>query len=168
MPRTPSLLLISFLALGACSSTKGTYPSLQPRAAEDIDPRVPIEKPMNSRPVTPALAAQLGQLVSDARAGDAAFEPALSQAERLASSAGAPQSDGWIAAQEALSAAIAARAPTTKALGDIDSLSSTLLRTNGGIAPNDLSAIKFAAAEVAAIDDRQRERINALKARLGL
>jgi hypothetical protein len=123
---------------------------------------------MNDRPVTPALSAQLRQLVRDARTGEAAFEPAAVQAERLASTAGTPQSEGWIAAQEALSAAIAARSPTTKALGDVDTLSSTLIQTNGGIAPNDLAAIKSAAAEIAAIDERQRERINALKARLGI
>jgi hypothetical protein len=154
--------------MASCSSPGGPYPSLQPRAAENIDPRVPVEKPMNDRPVTPALSAQLGQLVNNAQAGETAFEPAVAQAERLAASAGAPQSEGWIAAQEALSAAIAARSPTTKALGDIDTLSSTLIRTNGGIAPDDLAAIKSAAAEVAAIDERQRDRISALKGRLGI
>jgi hypothetical protein len=168
MRRALPLLLLFPVTMGGCSSPGGPYPSLQPRAAENIDPRVPVEKPMNDRPVTPALSAQLRQLVSEAQTGEAAFEPAAVQAERLASSAGAPQSEGWIAAQEALSAAIAARSPTTKALGDIDTLSSTLISTNGGIAPKDLAAIKSAAAEVAAIDERQRERINALKARLGI
>lgn len=168
MRRALSLLLFIPLAMSGCTSPGGPYPSLQPRAAENIDPRVPVEKPMNDRPVTPALRAQLGQFVNDAQAGEAAFEPAAAQAERLASAAGAPQSEGWIAAQEALSAAIAARSPTTKAIGDVDTLSSTLIQTNGGIAPKDLAAIKSAAAEIAAIDDRQRERINALKARLGI
>src|SRR6185312_3593513 len=84
-------------------------PSLQPRAAEAIDPRVPVTRPMNERPVSPALASRLAALVAQARSGEAAFDGPASEAERLAASAGAPQSDGWIEAQEALTAAIAAR-----------------------------------------------------------
>ncbi|HEY4070298.1 MAG TPA: hypothetical protein VGM04_01925 [Sphingomicrobium sp.] len=160
-------LIIPLLMLGACSSTGGPYPSLQPRAAEAIDPRLQPVHPMNDRPVTPALEARLEALVSQARSGDAAFEPAAAQAERLASSAGAPQSEGWIAAQQALSAAIAARAPTATALGDIDALSATMLQTQGGIAPNDLAAIREAASEVGSIDDRQAHAIDAIKARIG-
>ena len=161
-------LLLSIPALAACSSAGGPYPSLQPRAAEAIDPRVPVERPINDRPVKPALAAQLAQLVSDARAGDAAFDPAASQAERLANGAGAPQTESWIAAEVALSAAIAARKPTATALGDIDALGAMALKTQGGIAPNDLAAIQRAAAEVANLDQRQAERISAIQRQLGL
>jgi hypothetical protein len=165
MRRALPTLLVA-LALSACAAG-GPYPSLQPRAAEAIDPRVPIDRPMNDRPVTPALAARLTELVGLAHSGDEAFEPAAAQAERLAEAAGAPQSEGWIAAQQALSAAIEAREPTAHALGDVDGLAASALQTHGGIAPNDLEAIKSAAAEVAAIDHRQSERIDALKKRLG-
>src|SRR5436190_13697547 len=113
-------LLILIAAVGACAAPGGPYPSLQPRAAEAIDPRVPVERPMNNRPVTPALASRLAELVAQARSGDAAFEPAADQAEHLAAAAGAPQSEGWVAAQQALSVAAAARGPTGAALGDID------------------------------------------------
>jgi hypothetical protein len=106
--------------------------------------------------------------VSEAHAGEAAFEPVAEQAERLASAAGAPQSESWIAAQVALSAAIAARKPTATALGDIDALGATALKTQGGIAPSDLSAIQRAAAEVASIDQRQADRISTIQRRLGL
>jgi hypothetical protein len=161
-------LLLAVTALGACASPGGPYPSLQPRATEAIDPRVPVERPMNDRPATPALAAKLAELVSQARGGDAAFDPAAAQAERLAAAAGAAPSEGWIAAQEALTAAIAAREPTAHALGDIDGLAATMLQTQGGIAPNDFAAIESAAADVAALDRRQNERIDALKKRLGI
>src|SRR3954469_7415893 len=97
-----SSLVIAVLALSACSTPPGHYPSLQPRAAEAIDPRVEVERPINDRPVGPAIAAQLPELVSEAQAGDAAFAPAIAHAEQLASAAGAPQSESWIAAQEAL------------------------------------------------------------------
>ena len=161
-------LLLSMLLLGACSTAGGPYPSLQPRAAEAIDPRVPVERPINDRPVKASLSTQLAELVGEAHAGDAAFAPVVAQAERLASAAGAPQSESWIAAQVALSAAIAARKPTAAALGDIDGLGATALKTQGGIAPSDLSAIQRAAAEVASIDQRQADRISAIQRQLGL
>ena len=164
--RHASLLLLA-ATLSACGPPGGPYPSLQPRAAEAIDPRVPIERPMNDRPVSPALATRLVELVNQARNGDAAFDTAVSQAERLAASAGAAQTEGWIAAQEALTAAIAAREPTARALGDIDGIAASALQTNGGIAPNDLAAIRSAAAEVGALDQRQADWIEALKKQLG-
>ncbi|GAA3892951.1 hypothetical protein GCM10022276_10180 [Sphingomonas limnosediminicola] len=156
------------VALGACSTPGGQYPSLQPRAAENIDPRVPVERPMNDRPVTPALASRLAELVSTARGADAAFQSAADTAERLAANAGGPQSEGWIAAQEALSSAIAATGPTRLALGDIDGLGATKLQSQGGLAPSDLAAIKDAGAEVGALDARQAARIKAIQLRLGV
>src|SRR5439155_7548996 len=131
--------------------------SLAHRAGEDIDPRVPVVRPMNERPVTPALASTLADLVAKARSGDAAFQPAADEAERLSAAAGAPQSESWVAAQQALSAAIAARGPTASALGDIDGLGANALRKQGGLAPNDLAAVKDAGAEVGAIDQRQAD-----------
>src|SRR4051794_6640767 len=166
MMRFEALLPIMFLC--ACSSPGGPYPSLQPRAAEAIDPRVPVVKPMNNRPLTPALAARLAALVEQARSGDAAFNRAASDAERLAGNAGAPQTGSWISAQEALTAAIAMRKAAAQALGDIDQIASTALQTQRGIAPNDLAAIQRAAAEVAEIDRRQAERIDAIQKRLGI
>jgi hypothetical protein len=157
------------LILAGCSSPGGPYPSLQPRAAEAIDPRVQPVAVMNDRPVAAALAAELAALVDQARAGDtAAFAPAVAEAERLAAGAGAPQSESWIAAQEALSAAIAARKPTAMALADIDALGATALQTHGGIAPNDLKAIQDAAAEVSGISRHQTERVDAVQKRLGI
>ena len=161
-------LLLSMLLLSACSTPGGPYPSLQPRAAEAIDPRVPVERPINDRPVAPSVASRLAELVSEAHAGDAEFEPVVAHAERLAGAAGAPQSESWIAAQVALSAAIAARKPTAAAMGDIDALGATALKTQGGVAPNDLAAIQRAAAEVASIDQRQADRISAIQRQLGL
>lgn len=162
------LLTVSILALSACSAPGGPYPSLQPRAAEAIDPRVPITHPVNDRPVTAALRGRLAALIEQARSGDAAFESAVSAAERLASAAGAPQSESWIAAQEALTAAIAARRPTATALSDIDEIGARALQTQGGIAPNDLAAIHRAATEVASLDQRQADRVAAIQKRLGL
>jgi len=163
--RSAALLII--LLLGACAAPGGPYPSLQPRAAERIDPRVPVERPVNDRPVTPALAARLAELIGQAHGGEAAFEPAAAEAERLAANAGAPQGEAWTVAQQALSAAIEARGPTASALGDVDALGANALQTQGGIAPNDLAAIQSASAEIGALDERQTARIKALQERLG-
>jgi hypothetical protein len=162
------LALLPILALGACSTPGGPYPSLQPRAPEAIDPRVPVVRPANDRPVTASLAARLAALVDQARSGNGPFDGAAGEAERLAAGAGPQQSEGWIAAQEALTAAIAARKQTATALGDIDALAANALQAQGGLAPNDLAAIKNAQAEVAALDARQAARIDAVQKRLGL
>ena len=138
-----------------------------PRAAETIDPRVPVGDGGVQLRVDAALAARLAELVGLARQGDRAFTAAAGEAQRLAASAGAPQSESWVVAQQAVSAAVAARAATARALGDIDALAAAALVRRGGIAPADLAAIEGAAAEVGAIDRRQAGTIDALQRRLG-
>ena len=160
-----SLLIV---VLSACAVPGGPYPSLQPRAAEAIDPRLPVVRPMNTRGTSAALASKLGLLMGQANDGAAAFDSAASEAERLASAGGAPQSESWIAAQEALTAAIAARKPVTTALSDIDEIAATALQTQGGLAPNDLGAIQWAQAYVESIDEPQAARLDAIQKRLGL
>lgn len=161
-------LVLSVVLLSACSAPGGPYPSLQPRAAERIDPRVPVERPVNNRPASASLLARLASLVAEAQSGDTAFASAADSAERLAAAAGAPQSETWIAAQEALTAAIAAGKPTATALGDIDEIGARALQMQGGMAPNDLAAINRASAEVAALDQRHAERTKAIQRRLGV
>lgn len=163
-----ALTVLMSAALGACAPAGGPFPSLQPRAAEEIDPRVPVTRPMNDRPVTAALAARLGELVAQARSGDAAFAALADQAEKLAAAAGAPQSEGWVAAQQALSAAVDARGPTVRALADIDAIGASMLQAQQGLAPADLAAIQSAGAEAGAIDQRQADRISAIQRRLGV
>lgn len=165
MPARP--ILMTAILLSGCAQVGGPYPSLQPRSVEGIDPRVPVERPLNDRPATPAIAGRLAELIGQARAGDSAFAPLAGAAERLAAGAGAAPSESWIAAQEALSAAVAARAPTVRALGDIDAIAARRLADQGGLAPNDLAAIQAAAGVVGAIEQRQAARIAALQRRLG-
>jgi hypothetical protein len=160
-------LLAATAALAGCTAATGPGPSLAPRSAEAIDPRLPVVSTAVARPVDATLAAQLGELVRAARNGDDAFDAAADEARRLAAAAGAPRTESWIAAQQALSGAVAARAPTARALGDIDALAASAVGRQGGIAPADLAAIEEAAAEVGAIDRRQAQAIDALQARLG-
>jgi hypothetical protein len=164
-------LPLPFIIIGtfaACSTPEGTAPSLAPRAAEAIDPRVPVVNPEPSQPVDAGLAAHLAALLDQVQAGDAAFRDATAAAERAADGAGAPRSESWISAQQALSAAMAARGPTTRALGDIDGLAATALATKGGMSAADLAAIRSAAARASEVDRTQANRIEALESRLGI
>jgi hypothetical protein len=117
--------------------------------------------------IDPALASRLAELIDQARRGENAFVVAAGEAQRLAGAAGQPQSESWVLAQQALSTAVAARASTTQALGDIDAIADAQVARHGGIAPADLAAIEAAAAEVGAIDRRQAQVIDQLQARIG-
>ena len=165
--RTGISLAIALIGLlGACSSPQGPYPSLAPRAAEAIDPRVPIPNEVKIGPADANLSSHLAALIDQAQAGDIQFEAAAANAERLAQAAGSLQSEGWVAAQQALSAAQAARGPITRALGDIDGLAAAALERSGGIPAGNLAAIQAAAERVGEIDRRQSARLDAIEARL--
>lgn len=167
--RTRILLALTIAgSMSACSTPPGNYPSLAPRPQETIDPRVPIPNELHVGPADAGLAAHLAALVDQAQAGDQAFQSVAENAERLAASAGAQQGEGWVAAQQALSAAQEARGPTTRALGDIDALGSDALQKYGGISAGNMKAIEAAAARVAEIDNREADRIDAIEKRLGL
>ena len=155
------------LLLAACSTTQASEPSLAPRAAEAIDPRVPISSAVIAGPADPALAASIAQLLAEVQAGDAAFQAAAEGTERLTAAAGPAQSESWIEAQQALSALVAARAPVTKAIADLDALAATRLAASGGMLPGDLAAIQAATTEAAAIGEREAETIDQLQAQLG-
>ena len=159
--------LVPLVAMAACTTPAANAPSLAPRAAEAIDPRLPIPDVTPSGPASPALVARLGALIGQARQGDSAFQAAAGEAERLAAAAGDPLSESWVVAQQALSAAVAAREPVTRALGDIDGLGSAELAAKGAVAPADQAALAAAAAAVGEIDRRQAGLIDRLQRRLG-
>jgi len=159
-----AVLLVSLLA--ACSAPMGE-PSLAPRAAEAIDPRVPVPEPAVQAQTTKGLVSQLDSLVVQASTGDEAFRPLAENARRLAEAAGEKGSESWIVAQQALSSAVAARAPVTRAAAEIDSLSAQRIQKLGGIGAADLEAIQSAAARVAEIDEREASAIDGIQARVG-
>lgn len=158
--------LTALALLGACAVPQSAEPSLAPRAAEAIDPRVPIPGGVVAGPADPALAAKIAELMAEVRSGDAAFQAAVPNAEALAAAAGQPESESWIVAQEALSGLVAARAPVTRAIADLDALAATRIAASGGILPGDLAAIEAAVSDAAAIGQRQAELIDRLQARL--
>jgi hypothetical protein len=162
-----SISLIALLSIGGCAAPAVDAPSLAPRAAEAIDPRVPIPDATPIGPANAALVARLDALVGQAQAGHAAFRQAADDAERLAAAVGDPQSESWVTAQQALSAAVAARAPVTKALGDIDAIGSRELAQRGGMALADQAAIAAASSRVAEIDSSEATVIDRIQRRLG-
>jgi hypothetical protein len=159
-------LLVSAAILSGCSGPGAEAPSLAPRPAEAIDPRVPVPDPVLRSTPDPQLVDHLGALLAAARAGDSAFQPAAETASRLASAAGAAESESWVLAQQALSVAIAARAPVARAAGDVDSLAARRVKEFGGIGAADLRAIQAASQEIGDIDRSEAARVSEIQAQL--
>ena len=158
-------LLLCMLA-PACSTVPVHEPSLAPRAAESIDPRLPIPDTVPAGPVDAALAGRLNELVGIVHAGAPAFETDEAEATRLAAAAGPMASESWIAAQQALSRLIEQYGVTTQAAADIDGLGSSRLKGQHWIRPADQQAITAAATEVSAISSSQAASIGRLKDQL--
>ena len=161
--RSPAAALAGALLLGACTPN-GEFPSLEPRAIEQEDPLV---EPVRTPPAVasdPALRARAAELAAEARRGAGAFEAAFGSAASAARAAGAPGSESWVAAQQQISRAEAARGPTSAALAELDRLATERARlpTNEG----DFAAIRSALAEVERIAAAQQQRMDRLRAQV--
>lgn len=159
-------LFLLALALAACVKPGGEYPSLAPRAAEAIDPRLPLPTEPSPGLLDATLASQLAAAVGEARGGVAAFDRLSAIAERAASAAGASQGESWVVAQQALSALVAQHGVTTRAAGNIDAIAATRIDQARWIAPANRDAIEAAAAEVGGINEGQAATIARLGDRL--
>jgi hypothetical protein len=156
------------LIVSGCAASTVPAPSLAPRVSESIDPRIqPLAPPVVERAVDARVAARLATLIAQAINGNATFENAAARAEAAVATAGPAQSESWIAAQQALSQAVAGRSLTARALGVVDAMTADAIAAQGGIAPADFAAMRSAAARIAEIDQRQAARIDALQKRLG-
>ena len=158
--------MTSLLLAAGCTSPMIREPSLAPRAAESIDPRLPIPDAVPTGPVDAALAARLNVLAETVRAAAPQFNAQDSEATRLAAAAGPMASESWIAAQQALSRLVEQHGVTTRAAGDIDALAASRLEGQHWIRPADREAIEAAAAEVASINIPQAEAIRRLASQL--
>ena len=161
-----SVVLTSLLLAAGCSPAPMTEPSLATRAAESIDPRLPIPDTAPTGTVDAALAQRLQALIEAARAGTSEFNAQEGEATRLAASAGPAASESWIAAQQALSRLVERHGVTTRAAGDIDALAGSRLEGQHWIRPADREAIAAAAAEVGSINDAQTGAIERLTSQL--
>jgi len=156
-----SLLLMT----AACAAPRG-YPSLAPRAAEAIDPRVPIAAAPSPGTVDPRIAAALGQAVAAARGGIDEFERLSRAADARSLGAGPARSERWVAAQQALSALVAQHGVITRAAADIDAIAADRIDATRWLVPATRAAIEQAAAEVGAINAAQTATIDRIAARL--
>ena len=182
MPIRPLLALSLLLVLGACAAA-GPYPSLAPRALErnltggsapagcpvDTDPAAAFggsAAETTAAPVSdPQLRSRVAELVQAARAGQSEFAGLLPGAERSVAAAGAAGSEPWIAAQQEVSRLEAARARTSDALAELDSLS---IRPAAGPAVNeaDYAAVLVALEEVRGIARAQDEALDRVSGQL--
>ena len=118
LSRLLSALIV--LAVAGCT-TGGDFPSLAPRAVEQLS----FEEPVKVDPpvaADPALSAQANALLAEARQGDRIFDTAYGQALPRVRAGGAARSDSWVQAQEAISRVETARTVTSGALADLDRL----------------------------------------------
>ena len=163
MLRALSCLLAVLLA--GCASVTNA-PSLAPRAAEAIDPRLPIVDRSAALPADPALAAALRDIAAPAFTQARSVDSAIEQADRLAATAGPAASESWISAQQSLSAAIASQEPVTRAIGAFDAAVAERISSGARLVPQDLAAVRAIAGDLAAIDRRHRSAIARVQARL--
>lgn len=155
-------LLLGPLIAGCASG--GDFPSLAPRAVEQLS----MEEPIRVDPpvaADPTLRARVGELLARARAGDTAFERAYARAAPLARASGAVHSDSWVQAQEAISRAEVARTETTVALADLDRL--TVERADVPTNESDHEALMEARQAAQALANDQHRRLESLRSSLG-
>lgn len=159
------LLLIAVpIALAGCAAQTGA-PSLMPRAVE----KQPIEMPVSEAteqqsPADPALQAALARQIAAAEAGDKTFADQRALADTAIARAGkaSPGSEGWIQAQEAITALETARIAVRDAAAAIDALRTDPANASTG----NRAAIDAAAARVDAIEQAQTATVAALIAKL--
>ena len=159
------LPLAAAALLSACG-TVANAPSLERRPAERIDPRIPVVDNSQLLPADPALAAAWRRVAAPAFAQGPAVEAAIARARTLAAKAGPPASESWIAAQQALSAAVAAQAPVTRAIGEFDAAIAERIRSGQRLVARDLATARSIADDLARLDSGQRAELAAIQRQL--
>lgn len=165
LPASRPALLALILAASACAPVTNA-PSLAQRPAEAIDPRLPVVDRSAALPADPALAGALRDIARPALSSAGAVDSAIARAAALAGEAGPSGSESWIAAQQALSAAVAAQAPVTRAIGAFDAAVAERIRSGQRLVPQDIAAVRAIADELTALDGRQRAALASVRARL--
>ena len=156
----PSLFAATLLLAGCAAH--GPFPSLAPREAERI---YAAGDPLQTTPEAPdraGLASRISGFLAAAAEGEAAFNRALAAARPLAARAGSRGSESWLAAQQAISRVEAARAATTRALGDLDQFAAEQAR-QGPLSTSDFARLTEATARLQAQADSQRQKVEQLR-----
>jgi len=124
---TPLLLATATLALGACTTKEGTYPSLVKRPAERITatwPPAPPPPPPAPVPLDPATVSRLDGLLAQVSAADSQFSKKIARTRSVVGAArNAPMgSEAWSVASIAIAELESARAEAMVAMAQIDSI----------------------------------------------
>ncbi len=160
---TFGLIMGSAFLLGGCAA-QGTFPSLAPRAVETAVANEPATTPMTViAPSDRALVARVQALVRKAEAGRSAFDSALSSARQAVGTGKSAGSDGWIAAQVAVSRLERMREPVGAVLSDLTVEQREVLL---GPESEDRAVLAEAFARVSALDIEQAKAVNGLIATL--
>jgi hypothetical protein len=159
----PNLLLPALLALAAGCAPEGSFPSLAPRAVERLSGEEPV-RAQPSVPADPALSAEVAEILERARRGQTDFEAALPAARSAVARAGAPGSDAWVEAQQAVSRLEGARAETAAAVTQLDSLS--IERAASPTNAADFQALLGAVEIAQSLADAQKAEIDRLQGQL--
>ena len=156
------LSLLSPLLLAACTSV-AVGPSLSKRPVESV----PLTEPQVQTPLPPPAdseaLARISTLLTQVREGQNAFAAILPRARQAAAAAGTEASESWITAQQLLSAAESARAPSTRALGELDMLIAARVYEGSDVGLIELQA---AQVEAAGLVEEQQRAIDALRERI--
>jgi hypothetical protein len=161
MKLTVRVLLLSPVLVAGCAGDGVSAPSLKPRAVET---KQTTSRPVAPAPLQPADAALINlinTLVASANEGNNAFQNAVGPGTPviLAGRSAPRGSEAWIAAQLRLSQLEAARAKTTLALGDIDTLLIKRVETGG----NGIAELRATQVQVAAMADAQTRALDTLR-----
>lgn len=164
-PRSPlPAVLAAALLLGGCAGSVSSYPSLAPRAVEQ--PKAEPAVDTTAKPLGADVLARVAALVEQAKSGDAAFAAAArAGCGAIDRGRGAAEGgEGWVAAQQALSAVEAERQATVTALTDLNSLVLEQVRAaDASASPIYLTPITTAADQVGELDAAESARLSDLR-----
>ncbi len=163
---TPLLLVAATLALSACSTREGAYPSLIKRPAERITatwPPAPPSPPPAPVPLDPEKASRLDGLLAQVTAADGRFSGKIARARPLVGAArkAAMGSEAWSVASVAIAELESARAEAMMAMAQLDSIYADA-RTEG----RDVSEIEATRQQALAIIAAQDGVLDSLKGAL--
>jgi hypothetical protein len=154
-----ALLIALAAALPGCAAS-GTFPSLAPRAIERADSNAPATTPMIViAPSDAARVARVRALVQKAEAGVPGFNTALSAARQAVGGGKVAGSDGWIAAQVAVSRLERMREPVGTVLSELTVEQRDVLL---GPESEDRAMLEAAFQKVAALDTEQAAAVRSL------
>lgn len=157
---TPLLLATAILALGACTTKEGTYPSLVKRPAERITatwPPAPPPPPPAPVPLDDTTVSRLDGLLAQVTAADSRFAKKIARARSVVTAARkAPMgTEAWSVASVAIAELESARAEAMVAMVQLDSLYADA-RTEGrdvtGIETTRQQALGIIAAQDGVLD----------------